>query len=164
MNSFASPGETRFDTMTDFRRATDALLTGVQRELCVFDSDLKALELHSRARAERLSDFLLARRGNRLRIVVHDTGYIERHGARIMTLLRHFSHCMQIRRTPDELRELAECYALADSDSGVVRFHADHVRGKIFLNLPQQGQGWQGRFEELWEASQPGMSATHLGL
>ena len=156
--------EIRFDSFSDYHAALDSLLSTAKKELCVFDSDLKTPNLESPQRARILSDFLLALPGNRLRIVLHDTRYVENHCPLIMLLLTRFNHCFEIRRTPDDLRHLTECFALADKTHGVVRFHVDHGRGKTFLERPDVAQGWWGRFEELWACSQSGLSPTRLGL
>lgn len=164
MDAFSSPGETRFDSLADYRRAIDVLLESAKRELCIFDSNLRELDFASRRRSERIASLLLAAPGNRVRIVLHDVGEVERFAPRLMTLLKQFSHCLEVRLTPPELRQLTECYVLADRDSGVVRFHAQHMRGKVFSGLPEEARAWHERFEELWNLAQPGISATTLGL
>lgn len=164
MSVFDSPGETRVHSMSDYQRAIEALMHTASRDLCVFDADLRALDFGSRYRAEQLKAFLRSSRANRLRIVLHDTDYVERFCPRVINLLTQFSYCMEIRRTAPHLRQLKQCYVLADDGGGVVRFHTDHARGKIFLGLPAESKAWREHFEELWEFAEPGFSATKLGL
>jgi hypothetical protein len=164
MDGYPFPGQARIDDVAGYQRAIDTLLESVKQELRIFDVDLRDLDFGSRRRSELIANFLLAGRGNRVRIVLHDSDHVERFSPRFMSLLQKFSHCLEIRLTPSELRQLSECYVLADSNAGVVRFHADQMRGKIFLGVPEEAKGWQGRFEELWNLAHAGVSATKLGL
>lgn len=164
MSVFDSPGETRFDSMSDYQHAIDALMQTASRDLCVFDADLRVLDFGSRCRAEQLKAFLRSGRANRLRIVLHNTDYVERFCPRVINLLKQFSYCMEIRRTAPDLQQLKQCYVLADDGGGVLRFHTDHARGKIFLGLPDESRVWREHFEGLWEFAEPGFSATKLGL
>lgn len=154
----------RFDSRSDYRRAVDAVLTAARKDICVFDTDLKGVDFDARNRAEALAAFLSGDRDRSLRIVLHDTEHVFRDCPRIMSLLKRFSHCFSIRQTPDSLRQLADCFIVADGASAVIRFHADHSRGKLLLSLPEDARGWQQRFEDLWLESVPAVSATRLGL
>ena len=164
MTPFESPGETRFDTLAEYLHAVDAVLASMHKDLCIFDVDLRALDFAAKQRTEQLSRNMVQRHGYRLRIVLHDTSHVERYCARVKTLLTRFSHCFEIRCTPEDLRHLTECFVLADDAYGVVRFHCDHGRGKLFSGLPDEGKLWRNRFEELWDLSSPAVSATTLGL
>ena len=44
------------------------------------------------------------------------------------------------------------------------RFHYDSTRGVLGLDDAHEARGFAQRFEEIWEASSPGVSATTLGL
>ncbi len=156
--------EITFDSRNDYRQAVDTVLRTATRELCIFDPDLKAPDFESAGRAEMLGAFLSADAVRRVRIVLHDTEHISRYGARILALLKRHSYSMTIRQTPDNLRQLADCFVLGDGTSVVVRFHADHYRGKLVLLAPDEVHGWRNRFEDLWAESTPAVPATHLGL
>lgn len=158
-----SPQES-FDTRSAYQRAIDALLTAAEKELCIFDPDLRNLDLDSRNRSDALSAFLTGGQDRSMRIIVHDLDHLVRHSPRMMGLLKRYSHCLTVRQTPESLRGISDCFVLADKASGVIRFHADHFRGKILQQLPVEAHGWQQRFEDLWLESHPGFSATHLGL
>ena len=105
----------RFDTNQGFQAAVDRLLEQPGRELRVFDPDGAALRLNDPARIERLERFLLASRTRRLYLVVHNTDHLTRQCPRLMTLLRRFSHAMQINRTHEEIREVQDAFLLLDA-------------------------------------------------
>jgi len=153
-----------FDTRAAYQRAIDSVLSAARREICIFDTDTKALELDSRARADSIAAFLMEGRDRSLRIVVHDTDHIIRYSPRLNNLLKRYGHSFSVRQTHESLLALADSFMLADGASGVIRFHADHFRGKLVLETPLEIHDWQQRFEDLWTEARPGISSTHLGL
>jgi hypothetical protein len=156
--------EEMFDTSAAHDRAVGTVLSVAKREICIFDADIATLGLETRVRADAIAAFLARGRDRSLRIVLHDLEHVNRYSPRLMGLLRRYSHCFAIRQTPESLRNLADAFVLADGITGVVRFHADHFRGKLFLERPLEVHDWQQRFENLWLESIPGISASHLGL
>jgi hypothetical protein len=164
-NAMPEPSqEIRFDTRTGYLQALDAVLASAKREICIFDPDLKGPDLDSSEHADVLAAFLSGGRDRSLRIVVHNADHVSRYCPRLMSLVRRFSHSLSIRRTPESLSHLADCFALADEGNAAIRFHADYFRGKLLLSLPEATQDWRQRFEALWLESLPAVSATQIGL
>ena len=156
--------EEPFDTRAAYQKAIDDVLSRAVRELCIFDPDLKALELDGRDRADAIGAFLSGGRDRSLRIVLHDPDYLSRYAPRLSQLRKRYSHCFHVRQTPEALRSIADCFVLADGRNGVIRFHADHFRGKLLLDSPLVLHDWQQRFDELWAESVSCAAVTHLGL
>jgi hypothetical protein len=154
----------RFDTNEGFQAAVERLLEQPGRELRVFDPDGAALRLNDAGRIERLEGFLLASRTRRLYLVVHNTDHITRQCPRLLTLLRRFSHAMQINRTHEEIREVQDAFLLLDSVHYVRRPVAQLFRGAMGLGDENEGQALRGRFAEIWAASYPAVSGTTVGL
>lgn len=153
-----------FDSRVAYQRAIDTVLSAAKRDICIFDADTKALELDSRARSDSIAAFLLDGRDRSLRIVVHDPDHIIRYSPRLNLLLKRFGHCFSVRQTPEALRSLSDSFILADGANGVIRFHADHFRGKLVMETPLVIHDWLQRFEDLWADARPAVSTTHLGL
>jgi len=101
---------------------------------------------------------------HRIRIVLHDPGPLERDAPRMMQLISRFSHVIYARRSPDNLRHLADTHLLADESHGVRRFHVDHPRSALILDDPDYINPWRQRFEELWELSHPCLTVNITGL
>jgi len=154
----------RFDTNEGFQAAVGRLLEQPGRELRVFDPDGAALRLNDAGRIARLAGFLLASRTRRLYLVVHNTDHITRQCPRLLTLLRRFSHAMQINRTHEEIREVQDAFLLLDSVHYVRRPVAQLFRGAMGLGDENEGQALRGRFAEIWAASYPAVSGTTVGL
>ena len=154
----------RFDTNEGFREAVDRLMEQPGRELRVFDPDGAALRLNDPQRIERLERFLIASRTRRIYLVVHSTDHITRQCPRLLTLLRRFSHAMQINQTHEEIREVQDAFLLLDAMHYVRRPMATLFRGAMGLGDENEGQALRGRFAEIWAASYPAVSSTTVGL
>jgi hypothetical protein len=154
----------RFDTNEGFQAAVLRLMEQPGRELRVFDPDGAALRLNDPQRIERLERFLLASRTRRLYLVVHNTEHLTRQCPRLLTLLRRFSHAMQINRTHEAIREVQDAFLLLDAMHYVRRPMASLFRGAMGLGDENEGQALRGRFGEIWAASYPAVSSTTVGL
>lgn len=138
-----------FDSEAGYRAAIALTLAGAQRELRVFDRDLTTTGLEERAQVELLDRFLGENRDRRLHIVVHDPAPLQSRLPRLLKLLRDHAQQVDFRVTPEHLRHLAECWVLADGDSGTIRFHADHARGKLIAANPVEIKPWWQRATDL---------------
>jgi len=154
----------RFDTGEGFQAAVDRLLEQPGRELRIFDPDGAALRLNDPARVGRLEKFLQASRTRRLYLVLHDTGHLERHCPRMMSLLARYAHAIQIHRTHEEIRELQDAFMVLDAAHYLRRPVAAFFRGAIGLADENEALAMRGRFGEIWSASFPAVSSTTLGL
>ena len=154
----------RFDTSEGFQAAVDRLLEQPGRELRVFDPDGAALRLNDSARIERLQRFLQASRTRRLYIALHDPNHIQRQCPRMMSLLARYGHAIQINRTHEEIRELQDSFMVLDSQHYLRRPVAAFFRGAIGLADENEALAMRGRFNEIWTASYPAVSATTVGL
>ena len=154
----------RYDTNEGFQAALDRLLEQPGRELRVFDPDGAALRLNDFARVGGLERFLLASRTRRFYLVVHNTDHLTRQCPRLLTLLRRFSHAMQINRTHEEIREVQDAFLLLDSVHYVRRPVAALFKGAMGLGDETEGQALRRRFGEIWASSYPAVSSTTVGL
>ena len=147
-----------------FQSAVDRLLEQPGRELRLFDPDGAALRLNDPQRIEGLERFLIASRTRRMYLVVHSTDHLTRQCPRLLTLLRRFSHAMQINQTHEEIREVQDAFVLLDAMHYVRRPMATLFRGAMGLGDENEGQALRGRFAEIWAASYPAVSSTTIGL
>jgi hypothetical protein len=154
----------RFDGRAGFQAAVDRLLEQPGRELRAFDPDGTALMLNDPGRIERIEKFLLASRTRRVYLVLHDTEHVTRHCPRMMTLLARFAHAIQVNRTHEEIRELQDSFMVLDSQHYLRRPVAAFFRGAIGRADENEALAMRGRFNEIWAASYPAVSATTAGL
>jgi len=158
------PAYTLITSEADYRDACDAVLARAEREILIFDRDLTTPQFHRKARLDALSAFLTADRLRRIRIVLHDCSALERDMPGLVQLFLRFSHAIEVRQSPDNLRHLADSHLLADGRHGVRRFHADQPRSAIVIADEAYIHPWRQRFEELWQLSQPYTGLTATGL
>ncbi len=158
------PHHERLEGNREYIAAIDRVLAFAQRNVRIFDRDLEHLGYNSPERIELLRAFLLANRSNRLQIVVHEVAYLEGRCPRLVQLLRHFSHGVQVHQTLEHARHAADPLLLVDDAHYLHRFHMDDSRALLALADPQGAEPLLHRFNEIWEASRPALSGTTLGL
>jgi hypothetical protein len=163
-DSRALPSSGRFDTLAEYRLAIDRALLAARRTIRMFDRNLEDAGFNDLARHAGLRAFLLSGRDRRLDLVLHDVDYVQRYCPRLMTLLRQFSHAVNIHQTTAEARGVYDGILVVDEAHYVHRFHFDHPRGDWVLNDLAQTQPLLRRLESVWEASAAAVSATTLGL
>lgn len=159
-----NPAYTLLTGETEYRQACDTVLTLAEKEILIFDRDLAALRLDENARLGALASFLQKGPLSRIRLVLHDPGPLERRAPRLVQLISRFSHVMEARQSPDNLRHLADTHLLVDESHGVRRFHVDQARSALILHDPAYVSPWRQRFEELWALSHPCLRMHTTGL
>lgn len=163
-SSIMSPSYQLLTSEAEYRQACDTVLGRAEHELLIFDRDLLSLRLDHNNRLQLLSDFLAADRLRRIRVVLHDPGPLHRQAPRLMQLIARFSHLIDVRQSPDNLRHLADAQLLADDAHAVRRFHFDQPRSALVLDDPGYVHPWRQRFEELWDLSHPCLQLNTTGL
>lgn len=158
-----SPQYQKIESVAGYEAAIDQVIARARRNIHIFDKQASST-FNSLKRYELLRSFLLANRINRLRIVMHDTGFLTTHCPRMMSLLRQFSHCIAIHETREDAKQVYDPFIVVDENHYVHRFHYDSMRGLMALNDLNEAHEFNNRFEEIWEASFPAVSATKLGL
>ena len=163
--SETTPSETTpFDAPSEYAAALDRVIALATDEILVFDDDLSVGGWGTIARTDALQSFLLEKRLARLRIIVHDTLFIERSLPRLVRLLRNFSHKLEILRTVGDGRNAWDGFALVDRLHFVHRFHLDSTRGELSLHNPLKAQQLRERYDEIVQHTESGVTATQLGL
>lgn len=159
-----APERSLITTRGEYRASIERLLAIAQREIRVFDADLADLALHTEESTRQLQQFLVRSRSQRLLIAVHDTSFITRHAPRLMKLVGSFSPAIKIHLTLGDARRVQDCFMLADQEHFARRPVAQQPRGAFYLNDPREGRGMRERFDEIWESSELGVTASAVGL
>jgi len=154
----------KIDTLSGYITALDWLCEAAQHSLCLFEHNYEDIGFNAEARYNVLRNFLLANSANELHLLTHETGYLSTRCPRMMMLLQQFGSNMLIYQTPKNLRHLTEPFAVADNTHYVRRFHFDTPNGLMAQHDPENARALKSRFDEMWEASHQGVSATKLGL
>ena len=144
--------------------AIDEVLAVAERSIRVFDISLSGLGFNTPARSEMLRQFLVRGRAHRLLIALHETELLERENPRLLTLLRQFPMSIEIHRTLGQARNALDPFILADDHSVWHQLHFDQPRSIVAIHSPQDATPISQRFDEIWDLSEPAVSATTLGL
>ena len=135
-----------------------------REDLRIFDPDARQLGLGSRDRTDRLFSFLRGAPTRRLRIVLHDVRHLEIDCPRFVQLCAQFGAQVQVQVTRGVARRAQDCFIVADTVHLVRRPVAAQPRGVLIEDDPSEAASQRDRFEEIWEDSDPGMTATVAGL
>jgi hypothetical protein len=159
-----TPERTLLETRADYERGFGRVLGLVRRELRVFDPDLSELQMNSAERVEVLSSFLRGGANRRVFIAVHDVEYVSRRCPRFIALLGIYASSIFIYRTLGDAAKVQDCFVLADGDHLVRRPVTAQPRGVLVIGDPKECQPMRERFDEIWESSEPAVSANTTGL
>lgn len=151
-------------TRGDYRSGFGRLLGLVRRELRLFDPDLSELEMNTAERIDMLARFLRSGPNRRVFIALHDTDYVTRRCPRLIALLGVHASSISIYRTFGDAARVQDCFVLADEDHLVRRPVTAQPRGVLVIGDPKECQPMRERFEEIWESSEPAVSANTTGL
>ena len=144
--------------------AIDEVIGAAERTIRIFDTTLASRGFNSPARADKLREFLVRGRSHRLLIALHETDLLERECPRLLVLLRQFPMSIEIHRTIAQARTAADPCVIADDHSLWHQLHYEQPRAIVALHSPADALPILQRFDEIWELSEPAVSATTLGL
>jgi hypothetical protein len=147
-----------------YEAAIDTVIASAEHELLIFDPDFAKGDYQSLKRYETLKSFLSKDPNNKLILVTHNTDYLAGYCARLMDLLKIYSHVFSILITDEYARAAQDAIVLADKKHYLHRFHLDQARFKFNLNDAKNTQALRERFDQLLEASSNTVFSTTLGL
>lgn len=144
--------------------AIDAVIGSAQRNLRIFDFTLSQRGFNAPARFDRLWKFFVAGRAHKLQIALHEPELLARECPRLLMLLRQFPMSIEIHRTQGQARNADDPFVVADDHSVWHQLNHLQPRAIVALHSPADATPILQRFEEIWELSEPAVSATTLGL
>ena len=148
----------------EYRNAVDTVIEQARRRIRIFDFNLDDGGYNSPRRDDLLRAFLLANRSARLEVALHDTDHLTQSCPRLMSILRQFSHAVYFYQTTAQARHVYDPFVIVDGTHYVHRFHYESPRAVMALDDIAGAHVLERRFEEIWQASVPTVSATTLGL
>ena len=160
-NSPATP--TRIGSWTEHDEAVGKLFDLAAREICILDADLRRLAVERPAHHAALRRLLSENPKHQVRILVSDASGLVACFPRLTQLCETFSHNLQIASVAEDV-VVSDCVIVVDRAHALVRFHRDHVRGKVILDDPREVSPYLQRFEDLWSAGAVPMASRPLGL
>jgi hypothetical protein len=160
----AASERTLLQTKADYERGFGRVLGLVRRELRIFDPDLAELQINSAERVETLARVLRGGPNRRIFIALHDVDYVSKRCPRFIALLGIYASSIFIYRTVGDAAKVQDCFVLADGEHLVRRPVTAQSRGVLVIGDPKECQPMRERFDEIWESSEPAVSANTTGL
>ena len=160
----AEPSYRQISGVQESLQAIEQVIAACDRTLKIFDISLSNRGFNNPPRADALREFLVRGRAHRILIALHETELLERENPRLLALLRQFPMSIEIHRTLAQARNAADPFVLADDHSVWHQLHHDQPRAIVALHSPADALPIAQRFDEIWELSEPAVSATTLGL
>lgn len=157
----ASAEHLPFDDRAGFTAAVLQVLRAAHKSIDIVDRDLQAWAFET-LEADTLLRAAL-RQGARLRVLVGQPGWLERHGTRFMRTRRDFSERVECRAFPASLR-IVESAIVVDDRHLARRAHFETFTGVCVLDGPLTAKPVRERFDAAWDESEPCLPATTLGL
>jgi hypothetical protein len=157
------PGERKLEGHAAYEQALDELIENAEQTIRLFDRGI-GRDFNAPRRYDLLRKMLLARRTNRVYIVLHETANLPRDCPRLISLVRQFSHALFVRQTLSAARRVYDPFAVADESRFVHRFHYNDVRGEAVVGDLAATRVLIKRFDEIWEAATPAAAATTMRL
>jgi hypothetical protein len=158
------PSYRRISGIAESQEAIDQVIATVRTTLRLFDVNLTGRGFNSVARTEALRKFLIAGRAHRLLIALHETETLERDCPRLLALLRLLPMSIEIHRTVNQARTALDPFVIADDHSVWHQIHYTQGRAIVALHSPADASPIVQRFDEIWDQSEPAVSATTAGL
>jgi hypothetical protein len=144
--------------------AIDEVIATAQRMVRIFDFTLMNRGFNSPSRYDALRHFLVMGRAHRILIALHEPEFIERECPRLIMLLRQYPMSIAIHRTISSARNAMDPFVLADDSSVWHQLHHSQPRAIVALHSPADAVPILQRFDEIWDLSEPAVSATTTGL
>jgi hypothetical protein len=160
----AEPSYRQLSGISESLEAIDQVVAVAERTLRIFDISLSNRGFNTPRRADALREFLVRGRSHRILIALHETELLERENPRLLTLLRQFPMSIEIHRTLAQARNAADPFVVADDHSMWHQLHYEQQRAAVALHSPADTLPVAQRFDEIWDLSEPAVSATTLGL
>ena len=158
------PSYRQINSLAESQAAIDEVIATARTTLRLFDFTLGTRGFNSPGRTEALRRFIVAGRSHRLLIALHEPETLERECPRLLMLLRQFPMSIEIHRTLAQARNAADPFIVADDHSVWHQLHHTQTRAIVALHSPADAAPIAQRFDEIWDLSEPAVSATTLGL
>jgi hypothetical protein len=153
-----------FDSLVQYRQAFDRLIVATQRHLRIYDQDLRELALDTPQRIDALRNLALSGNGRRIEILLRNWAPVRDQQPKLMGLLQHFSHVMEIRQEEEIDEPSMESFCIGDDRVLLVRPHRDSWNSHLYFDNPLTARAHIQNFGQLWQRAEGPLAFKPLGL
>lgn len=154
----------RLHTRDEIRDAVATLFRQAQRQLVIFSPMLDGYYFNTPAIGELLGKFIATHRTNRARILVEDTRQVMRDNARLIRLAQRLPDCLRIRQVGEQHRGMRDMFMVADHSGFLHQENVEVTQSIMGDKAAHEAVRLIGRFEEMWDRSEPIQELSAMGL
>lgn len=147
-----------------YAKAVNMILASAEQELLIFDQDLCHGDFCTLANSMLLQQFLSKNPTSRLTIILQNINNFQEKCPRIINLLNVYGHKMTIHETNLSVKNIKDCFVIADSKHYVNRIHIDQARFKYATYDTEKVSSLKIRFNEILGNTHDSLTITKLGL
>jgi hypothetical protein len=144
--------------------AIDLILSKAQHQLLIFDQDFKRGNFSSLTKYQLLKNFLAHNIASELIIILQNAEYFQLKCPRLNALFKVYQHKMFVYVTNNKLKNIKECFIVADGEHYIKRIHIDQARFRYAIHDKLNSEILHNRFLTLQADAQDAVSMTNLGL
>lgn len=143
----------RIETLESAVAATEQLISGARRQLCIFSRDLESKLYGQKAIAEALKQFALRNRGDGVRIIIQEPANLAGQLHPVLELAQRLPSHIQL-RAPEEAEDQHYLPAFVLNDGGYLfRPLANRIEGHWSPSLPARNRQLRDEFDQIWQRS-----------
>ncbi len=159
-----APQRTLITSRAETQAAVLRTIDAATRQLLCIHADLSVFELSRSEVIDRLSKFLLAHRGARVRLLVDDPNWLHTRAARLRTLQQRFPLALEMRAASPDDPVVDDALMIADDSTVLDLQPTAQARGDLWLNNKPHAQPLIAAFGRRWEAGAHNLPVVPLGL
>jgi len=146
------------------RALLSRLLAQVDQKIDIFSYDLEPYLYNNEACVDLFTDFLLAHRYNRLRILVQIPQQVARQGHLLLELGKRLPSFVEMRCPIEKHCSKAPTFLIQDEQGVMVRKFADSHKIEVSFQDGLLARELQHRFQTYWEVAEPHPDLRLLNL
>lgn len=147
-----------------YNQAISLIIARAQHQLLIFDQDLRHGDFSSVAKYQLLKKFLSVNIASEITIILQDEDYFQHKCPRLNELLRVYQHRFTVCVTNSNVKNIKECFIVADGAHYIKRIHIDQARFRYAFNDKLSCEILHNKFLELVATNEKNISISVLGL
>jgi|JI7StandDraft_1071085.scaffolds.fasta_scaffold313930_2 hypothetical protein len=154
----ATPSMTMLTSLDEMRGAVNRVAAGAQRLLSIYTPDLEPDLYDTTEFLDIVKRFVLARNFAKVRVMLGDTGRVQRDTNRFMAMARRLTSYIDIRPINTPIPQGAAAYVIADDRALVLRPRLTAWEGLADFDNRAVARAQLDLFDALWQSHQPQVS------
>lgn len=141
-----------------------SMLKQAKQSLDIYSHNLDGSLYDTHDFTEALKRLSLKNKATKIRVLLKDIDYINKHGHRLVELARRLPTFIEIRHVSSEFEHITSSYAVVDNRGIIFRNDALRFDAKVNFNDPMLARDLAKQFNTIWEQSNPSQEMRSLHI